>query len=72
MKWVQLEYGQGLLDVALPDSAEIFIPGETVADPPHLDDPIKATRFSIQNPFGMPPIHQLVRPGSKVTISFPD
>lgn len=72
MKWVQLEYGQGLLDVELPDSAEIFIPGETVADPPHLEDLEYATRLSIQNPVGMPPISQLVCPGSKVTISFPD
>jgi lactate racemase len=72
MKTVDLEYGEGTLSAALPDSAEIFIPGETVADPPHLEDVLTATRHSIQNPIGMPPISELVGPGSKVTISFPD
>lgn len=72
MQTVQLEYGQGTLDIELPDTAEIFIPGETVADPVFLEDAESATRHSIQNPLGMPPIHQLVGPGAKVTISFPD
>ncbi len=72
MTTVQLEYGQGTLSVDLPDSAEIFIPGETVADPPFLEDVETATRHSIQHPVGMPPIHELVGPGAKVTISFPD
>ena len=34
MKTVQFEYGEGYLEAQLPDSAEIFIPGETVPDPP--------------------------------------
>jgi lactate racemase len=72
MKTVELEYGEGTLSAALPDSAEVFIPGETVADPPHLEDVLSATRHSIQNPIGMPPISELVGPGSAVTISFPD
>lgn len=72
MKSVALEYGEGTLTASLPDSAEIFIPGETVPDPPHLEDVEAATRHSIQNPIGMPPISKLVGPGSKVTISFPD
>jgi nickel-dependent lactate racemase len=72
MKTVELEYGEGTLTASLPDTAEIFIPGETVADPPYLKDVETATRQSIQNPIGMPPISKLVGPGSKVTISFPD
>jgi nickel-dependent lactate racemase len=72
MQTVQLEYGQGTLNVDLPDTAEIFLPGQTVADPVFLADAESATRHSIQNPLGMPPIHQLVGPGAKVTISFPD
>lgn len=72
MKIVDLEYGQGTLSVELPDSAEIFVPGETVPDPAHLEDVVSATRGSILNPIGMPPIERLVGPGSKVTISFPD
>lgn len=72
MKTVQFEYGQGYMNAELSDSAEIFIPGETVSDPPYLEDVETATRESIQNPIGMPPISELVGPGSKVTISFPD
>lgn len=72
MKTVQFEYGEGTLSTSLPDSAEIFIPGETVPDPPALDDVITATGASIHNPIGMPPIAELVGPGSKVTLSFPD
>jgi nickel-dependent lactate racemase len=72
MKSVEVEYGQGTLSVNLPDSAEIFIPGETVPDPPPLADIEAATRHSILNPIGMLPISRQVGPGSKVTISFPD
>jgi hypothetical protein len=72
MKTVNFEYGQGSLRVDLPDSAEVFIPGITVPDPPFLEDPEAATKESIQNPIGMSRISNLVGPGSKVTISFPD
>lgn len=72
MKTVQFEYGQGVMEAKLPDSAEVFIPGETVADPPCAEDPVLITRESILNPVGMPPISDLVKKGSKVTISFPD
>jgi len=72
MKKVLFEYGQGTMDAELPDSAQIFIPGETVPDPAYLDDVETTTRESISNPVGMPPISQLVGPGEKVTISFPD
>ncbi len=72
MKKVQFEYGQGVMEAELPDSMEIFVPGETVPDPPFLEDPQGATRESILNPIGMPPISKLVKKGSTVTISFPD
>ncbi len=72
MKTVQFEYGEGTLAVELPDSADVFIPGETVPDPPYLEDVETATYQSILNPMGMPPISELVGPGSRVTISFPD
>jgi len=72
MKVVQFEYGEGTLGATLPDSAEIFVPGETVLDPPFLENIVEVTRASIRNPIGMPPISELVGPGSKVTISFPD
>lgn len=33
---LDFEYGQGLMSAELPDSTDIFIPGETVPDPPCL------------------------------------
>ena len=72
MKNVEFEYGQGTMEAELPDSAKIFIPGETVSDPDYLDNPEKKTRESIKNPIGMPPISELVERGSTVTIVFPD
>jgi len=72
MKTVDFEYGEGVMSARLPDSADIFVPGETVADPPFLLDPIAATKEAILNPIGMDPISKLVKKGSKVVIIFPD
>jgi hypothetical protein len=74
MKTVEFEYGQGTMTAELPDSADIFIPGETVKDPPFIPEAklVEETRRSIQNPIGMKAIPELVSAGSKVTIVFPD
>jgi hypothetical protein len=72
MKKFQFEYGEGYMEAELPDSTDVFIPGETVPDPPCLEDSVTVTRKSILNPIGMPPISELVKRGSKVTIVFPD
>lgn len=66
------EYGTGLMPAELPDTTQVFIPGETVPDPPFLTDVSAATRESILNPIGMPPLAQLARQGAKVAIVFPD
>lgn len=72
MKKVDFEYGQGIMSAELPDSADVFVPGETVPDPPALEDPAEATRRSTLAPVGMDPIAKLVKAGSKVAIVFPD
>ncbi|MCG8500511.1 MAG: lactate racemase domain-containing protein [Firmicutes bacterium] len=72
MKKIAFEYGHGLMEANLPDNTDVFIPGETVPDPPYLEDPVAPTREAILNPIGMPPIAELVKKGSKVTIIFPD
>ncbi len=72
MKKIQFEYGPGFMTAELPDSTDVFIPGETVKDPAALADPIAATRKSILNPHGMRPIADQVKQGSKVAIVFPD
>jgi hypothetical protein len=48
------EYGQGLMEAVLPNNTDVFIPGETVPDPPYLKNPEEETRKAIQNPIGMP------------------
>ena len=64
------EYGQGMMTAELPDSTDVFIPGETVPDPPCIpEDQIEAkTLESIRNPMGMEPLSKLAHKGSKVCI----
>ena len=71
---VSFEYGQGMVDAVLPDSTDIFIPGETVPDPPCIPEEKleEETLKSIRNPMGMPPLTELAHKGSKVVIIFPD
>jgi lactate racemase len=72
---VAFEYGQGFMEAELPkDRTDIFVPGETVADPEFIpfNKIIEETRKSILNPIGMEPISRLVKKGSKVVIVFPD
>jgi nickel-dependent lactate racemase len=71
---LNFEYGVGSIEATLPDNTDVFIPGQTVADPPHIpqDQLIEQTRKSIRNPIGMPPLSELAKPGHKVCIIFPD
>lgn len=70
---VTFEYGQGFIDANLPDDlTDVFIPGETVPDPPVLKDIYGETKKSILNPIGIDPISKQVKKGSKVCIVFPD
>ena len=72
---VAFEYGQGTMSVDLPkDRTDIFVPGETVADPDYIpfDQIEEKTRESLLNPIGMEPISKSVSEGSKVVIIFPD
>ncbi len=69
---IAFEYGEGFMRADIPDNADVFIPGETVPDPPRLADPYEDTKKSILNPVGLPPISKLVSEGSKAAIIFPD
>ncbi|MGI6368494.1 MAG: lactate racemase domain-containing protein [Anaerolineae bacterium] len=69
---ISLEYGMGMMDANVPDDADVFVPGETVPDPPFLPDPVEATRHSLRNPIDMPPLAELAKPGDRVSIVFPD
>ena len=71
---LEFEYGHGTMAAELPDSTDVFIPGQTVPDPPHIpeDKIVEETLKSIRNPMGMPPLTELAHKGSKVVIVFPD
>jgi hypothetical protein len=68
------EYGSGFMNANLPDYTDVFIPGETVPDPPHIpfDKLEEETQKSILNPLGMEPLSRFAKPGMKVSITFPD
>lgn len=70
---ISFEYGHGTMDAELPDDrTDVFVPGETVPDPPFLTDPLSATRDALAHPIGMSRISELVGPGKRVVIIFPD
>ena len=73
---LEFEYGNGMMSAELPDSTDVFIPGETVPDPPCLpqdwDSLYKATMQSIRNPIGMPTLTKIAGAGDKVVIVIPD
>ena len=74
MNKIDFEYGLGHMTADLPDSADIFIPGETIKDPPHIpqDRLLEKTLESIRNPIGMPPISELAYKGATSVIVVPD
>ena len=53
---IDFEYGQGTMPAQLPDSTDIFIPGETVKDPDFIpeDQLENAYQESLAHPIGMP------------------
>ncbi|HWQ58066.1 MAG TPA: lactate racemase domain-containing protein [Clostridia bacterium] len=71
---LDFEYGHGTMAANLPDNTDVFIPGETVPDPPYIPENqiVETTRASVRNPIGMPPLSELAHKGSTVTIVIPD
>ena len=71
---ISFEYGQGLMDAELPDTTDVFVPGETIPDPPCIPEELleEKTLESLRNPIGMEPLSKLAKKGMKVTIVFPD
>ena len=71
-----LEYGDGHVEVELPDDTRVISPDHAQAlghrEPEPLADPVAATREALANPLGTGPIGDLVSPGAAVTIAFPD
>lgn len=71
MQDVLLDYGDGRMQVQLPDHAVVVRYGKTYTDPLAVD-PVEATRKALAAPLGTPPLRQLAGPGKKVVIGFPD
>jgi len=71
---LSFEYGTDMMEATLPDTADVFVPGETVADPPCIPQEriVQETLNSLRNPLGMPPLAELAFPGAKCVIIFPD
>ncbi|MDO4787978.1 MAG: lactate racemase domain-containing protein [Johnsonella sp.] len=71
---IDFEYGHGLMQANLPDSTDVFIPGETVKDPPCIPEEKLEEEYlkSLRNPIGMPALRELGHKGAKVTIIIPD
>lgn len=70
---IAFEYGDGMLEAELPDDrTDVFIPGETVPDPPPLKDPVAATKNAVLSPISLPTLSEQAKPDSKVVIVFPD
>lgn len=73
---LNFEYGNGLMSAELPDNTDVFIPGETVQDPPCLpqdwDSLYRATLKSIREPIGMEPLAALAKGKKSVVFVIPD
>ena len=71
---LDFEYGHGTMPAELPDTTDVFIPGETVADPECIpvEQLEQAYKESLNNPIGMKPLSQLAFPGAKVVFIVPD
>ena len=67
-----LDYGWESVAVEVPDSAVVVTGPESDRIPPALGDPYAAVREAIANPYGMPPLADLIndlRHDAKITIA---
>lgn len=69
---VDIEYGDGMLAVEVPDDSVVISPEATNHEPPPLPDPVESTALALSEPLGTDPIADQVRRGSTVAIAFPD
>jgi nickel-dependent lactate racemase len=69
---VSIEYGDSALQFEKPEDADIIRRGSGIVDLPQHPNPQSAVREAINTPLGTKTLTDLVRPGSKVVIAFPD
>ena len=70
MKKFEFEYGAGTMSAELPDNTDVFVPGVTVPDPPHVpeDKLEEAYLESIHHPIGMDPLDKLANKDSNARV----
>jgi len=68
----EIEYGDGKLEITVPDDSVVVSAATIGHEPAPLPDPVAATRAALESPLGCEPIAAQVGPGSVVTIAFPD
>jgi hypothetical protein len=67
----EIVFGNRMIPVTLPDNVQVVPPGLDSGLKPATD--LAATiAGALNEPLGLPPIRELVRPGSRVTIAFDD
>jgi len=69
-KRVDLPFGDGTVSVEVPEDARVLRPSDPPLEP--LPDFRQALRDALLHPLGLPPLPDLVRPGSTVFIAFDD
>jgi len=72
---VTLPFGETTVDVELPDRARVIGRGGAAgsgAGLPPVADLDASVRTALDAPLGLPPVRELVRPGSRVVIAFDD
>ena len=67
---ITLAYGTTGLELSLPDDADVTVVEPTFV--PAVRDPVRALREALRDPFGCPPLRELVRPEDTVAIVFSD
>jgi len=65
---VDLAYGRHGTSVEVPDSTEVIVP----LDGPALADEAGSISRALRQPMAGPPLEDLVRPGARVAVVFPD
>lgn len=71
---LEFEYGHGKMAAELPDTTDVFIPGETVEEPAYIPEASLEAAYmeSLAHPIGMAPLTELAHRGSTVTMIVPD
>ena len=72
MKSVALPFGDGTVQVQLPDRAQVVKASQPNTRIAPAADEAGAVRAALEQPLGMPRIGELVRPSSRVLIAFDD